>query len=121
MILYLCLVFKKVKGPSSETYGILGRVYKDRWEKEYQKEENETDEDDQFQTSDAHLDQAINAYLKGFTTDLRDTYSGINAVTLMEIKKKPDPRRTGLIPVVKYSVEQKIAKGNLIIGIMLLF
>jgi tetratricopeptide (TPR) repeat protein len=103
------------KGPSSETYDILGRVYKDRWEKEYQKEENETDDDIndyEFQTSDALLDQAIDAYLKGFTTDLRDTYPGINVVTLMEIKKIPDPRRIGLIPVVKYSVEQKIAKGK---------
>jgi MAP3K TRAFs-binding domain len=28
----------------------------------------------------------------------------------MEIKKKPDPRRINLIPLVKYSVEQKMAK-----------
>ena len=30
----------------------------------------------------------------------------------MEIKKDPDPRRMDLIPVVKYSVQRKIAKGN---------
>jgi uncharacterized protein YjbI with pentapeptide repeats len=103
------------KGPSSETYGLLGRVYKDRWEKEYNKEENEeidNNDDNEFHASDAYLDQAINAYLKGFETDWRDTYPGINAVTLMEIKRKPDPQRTDLIPVVKYSVERKMAKGK---------
>ena len=101
------------KGPSSETYGLLGRVYKDRWEKEYKKEgKKNDDDDDEFRVSDAYLDQAIDAYLKGFETDWRDTYPGINAVTLMEIKKDPDPRRMDLIPVVKYSVQRKIAKGN---------
>ena len=99
------------KGPSSETYGILGRVYKDRWEKVYNKEEEETAEDDEFHPSDAYLDQAIDAYLKGFESDSRDTYPGINAVTLMEIKREPDPRRIDLIPVVKFSVQRKIAKG----------
>ena len=98
------------KGPSSETYGLLGRVYKDRWEKANKEETN--DEDDEFHVSDAYLDQAIDAYLRGFETDWRDTYPGINAVTLMEIKKDPDPRRMDLIPVVKYSVQRKIAKGN---------
>lgn len=106
------------KGPSSETYGILGRVYKDRWEKKYKKEEEKeegkdnNDSNEPYYLSDAYLDQAIDAYLKGFETDFRDTYPGINAVTLMEIKKKPDPRRMDLIPVVKYSVERKIANGK---------
>jgi len=100
------------KGPSSETYGLLGRVYKDRWEKAYKKEEKTKDEDDGFHPSDAYLDKAIDAYLKGFETDSRDTYPGINAVTLMEIKREPDPRRIDLIPVVKYSVQRKIAMGK---------
>jgi hypothetical protein len=99
------------KGPSSETYGILGRVYKDRWEKVYKTEE-ETEEDTEFHVSEAYLDQAIDAYLKGFESDSRDTYPGINAVTLMEIKREPDSRRIDLIPVVKYSVQRKIAMGK---------
>lgn len=99
------------KGPSSETYGLLGRVYKDRWEKVYKTEETD-DEDDEFHPSDAYLDQAIDAYLKGFESDFRDTYPGINAVTLMEIKREPDLRRIDLIPVVKYSVQRKIAVGK---------
>ena len=76
-----------------------------------QKREEETD-NDEFHPSDAYLDQAIDAYLKGFESDSRDTYPGINAVTLMEIKRNPDPRRIDLIPVVKYSVQRKIAKGK---------
>ena len=100
------------KGPSSETYGILGRVYKDRWEKVYKTEEEETEEDTEFHVSEAYLDQAIDAYLKGFESDSRDTYPGINAVTLMEIKREPDSRRIDLIPVVKYSVQRKIAMGK---------
>jgi tetratricopeptide (TPR) repeat protein len=104
------------KGPSSETYGILGRVYKDRWEKAYKTEEEYDDEDDdsdeEFHISDGYLDQAIDAYLKGVESDSRDTYPGINAITLMEIKRNPDPRRMDLIPVVKYSVQRKIAMGK---------
>ena len=81
--------------------------------KRIQNKEKETnDEDDEFHPSDAYLDNAIDAYLKGFETDSRDTYPGINAVTLMEIKREPDPRRLDLIPVVKYSVQRKIAKGK---------
>lgn len=30
----------------------------------------------------------------------------------MEIKKRADPRRMNLIPVVKYSIERKIANGK---------
>jgi tetratricopeptide (TPR) repeat protein len=104
------------KGPSSETYGILGRVYKDRWEKAYKTEEeydeDDDDSDEEFHISDGYLDQAIDAYLKGVESDSRDTYPGINAITLMEIKRNPDPRRMDLIPVVKYSVQRKIAMGK---------
>jgi MAP3K TRAFs-binding domain len=91
------------RGPSSETYGILGRVYKDRWDAA------QKDEDDLL--AQGLLDKAIWAYLKGFETDWRDAYPGINAVTLMELRDPPDPRRLDLVPVVRYSVERRIAKG----------
>ena len=58
------------------------------------------------------LDQAIEAYVKGFEADWRDAYPGVNAVTLMEIKEPPDPRRTKIIPVVKYAVDRRIAAGK---------
>jgi hypothetical protein len=94
----------KDRGPSSETYGILGRIYKDRWEAAAKA----------GKTFPARglLDKAIDAYLKGFEADWRDAYPGINTVTLMELKEPPDPRRLDLIPVVTYAVERRIAGGK---------
>jgi len=91
------------RGPSSETYGILGRVYKDRWEAAA-KAGNRA-------LARGLLDKAIEAYRRGFETDWRDAYPGVNAVTLMELKESPDPRRAELNPVVRYAVERRIASG----------
>lgn len=92
------------RGPSSETYGILGRVYKDRWEA--------AAKDGKSLQARGLLDKAIDAYRKGFEADWRDAYPGINAVTLMELKEPPDPRRLEILPVVSYAVERKIAAGK---------
>jgi tetratricopeptide (TPR) repeat protein len=91
------------RGPSSETYGILGRVYKDRWEA--------TKSGNEF-LARGLLKQAIESYLKGFETDWRDAYPGINAVTLMELSEPPDPRRHELLPVVRYAVQRRIEGGK---------
>ncbi len=91
----------KERGPSSETYGILGRVYKDEWDDA--KREGQT-----FRALGV-LDKAIAAYLAGFEADWRDAYPGINAVTLMEVREPPDERRGRLIPVVSYAVERRLA------------
>ncbi|MDR4497143.1 MAG: DUF4071 domain-containing protein [Candidatus Scalindua sp.] len=92
------------RGASSETYGILGRVYKDRWE-------TASERGDRF-LARGLLDKAIDAYLRGFEADWRDAYPGINALTLMELREPPDPRRLRLIPVVTYAVERRIAAGR---------
>jgi hypothetical protein len=92
------------RGASSETYGILGRVYKDRWDAAVKAGETFL--------ARGLLDKAITAYLKGFETDWRDAYPGVNAVTLMELKEPPDPRRAALVPVVRYAVERRIAAGK---------
>lgn len=92
------------RGPSSETYGILGRVYKDRWERAL-KAGNDLE-------AEGHLDDAIETYRKGFETDWRDAYPGINAVTLMELKEPPDADRAKLTPVVTYAVERRLASGK---------
>ncbi len=92
------------RGPSSETYGLLGRVYKDRWEAAVK--------EGKAVHARGFLDKAIGAYLKGFETDWRDPYPGINAVTLMEIKEPPDPRRQEILPVVSYAFERRIAAGG---------
>jgi hypothetical protein len=92
------------RGPHPETYGILGRIYKDKWEEAL-------DANDNFAASGL-LNKAIKAYLNGFEADWRDAYPGVNAVTLMEIKDPPDPMRNELLSVVKYAVERKIASGK---------
>ena len=92
------------RGASSETLGILGRVYKDRWEQEANAGNKIA--------ARGYLEKAIETYLKGFKADFRDAYPGINAVTLMELKEPPDQRRENLIPVVRFAVEQRVANGT---------
>jgi hypothetical protein len=58
------------------------------------------------------LNKAIDAYRRGFETDWRDAYPGINAIKLMELREPPDPQREQLIPVVRYAVERRIAVGK---------
>jgi len=89
------------RGPSSETYGILGRVYKDRWDAAVKS--------NQPVLARGMIEKAISAYLAGFEADWRDGYPGINAVTLMELRDPPDPRRLEIIPVVRYAVSRRIA------------
>jgi tetratricopeptide (TPR) repeat protein len=92
------------RGTSSETYGILGRVYKDRWEA--------AKTGGSAALARGLLDKAISAYLKGFESDWRDAYPGVNAVTLMTLREPPDPRKDELLPVVTYAVKRRIASGN---------
>jgi tetratricopeptide (TPR) repeat protein len=92
------------RGPSSETYGILGRVYKDRWEAASKR-------GDEFEARSL-LNKAISAYLRGFEADWRDAYPGVNAVTLMTLRNPPDSRRDQILPVVSYAVERRIATGK---------
>ena len=91
-------------GPSSETSGILGRVYKDQW--------NEAVAAGQRRRASGLLRRAIEAYLAGFQADWRDAYPGVNAVTLMEMADLVDPRQAELLPVVRYAVQRKIATNK---------
>jgi tetratricopeptide (TPR) repeat protein len=91
------------RGPSSETCGILGRVYKDRWDQAMRAS--------QRSLAAGYLDQAIEVYLQGFEADWRDAYPGINAITLMEVRDPPDPRRGPLLPVVSYANQRRLASG----------
>jgi MAP3K TRAFs-binding domain len=89
-------------GPSSETNGLLGRIYKDRW--------NIAQEGGRPEARSL-LRRAIDTYLQGFEADWRDAYPGVNALTLMERQDKPDPRKAKILPVVQYSVTRKVAKN----------
>jgi tetratricopeptide (TPR) repeat protein len=90
-------------GPSSETYGLLGRVYKDRWEAE---------RDGSVLRAQGHLDHAIDAYRRGFEADWRDAYPGVNAVTLMEIRDPGGRAQQELMPVVRYAALRRIEAGS---------
>jgi hypothetical protein len=91
------------RGPSSESYGALGRILKSRWEKALAKGERAEAKE--------LLDKAVIAYLRGFEADWRDTYPGANVVLLMELKQPADARRRQILPVVHYAVEQRIQSG----------
>lgn len=91
-------------GPTSETLGILGRVYKERWEEAVRAGKK--------RQARRLLEMAIAAYLHGFEADWRDPYPGINAITLMEVQAPPDPRGERLMPVVAYAVERKCCMGT---------
>jgi hypothetical protein len=89
------------RGPSSETCGLLGRVYKDRWERAVKA--------GNVPLARGALRRAIDAYLQGFEADWRDAYPGVNAVTLLELFDPEDPRRERLLPVVAYAASRRLA------------
>lgn len=100
----ILLALIRQRGASSETNGILGRVYKDRWKLAKEAGQNAL--------ARGLLNKAIEAYLQGFESDWRDAYPGINAVTLMEMKDPPDPRQAQLLPIVTYAVQRRVVQGK---------
>jgi tetratricopeptide (TPR) repeat protein len=91
------------QGASSETCGLIGRIFKDRWEAAKM--------GDDAIAAAGYLTRAIDAYVRGFEADPRDAYPGINAVTLLEIKGGADALalKERLLPVVRYAVERRLA------------
>jgi tetratricopeptide (TPR) repeat protein len=90
------------QGPSSETLGLLGRIYKDQW--------MDSMKQGQERLAAGFLDKAIAAYTKGFETDSRDAFPGMNAVTLLDIKgdEKALERKSELLPVVRFAVSLRL-------------
>ncbi len=72
----------KERGADPETLGILGRIYKDQYK--------DAKAAGRGAIARAALDQAIDAYRRGFEADPRDYYPGINAVTLLVEKGNLD-------------------------------
>ncbi len=87
-------------GESAETLGILGRCYKDRW--------REKAAGGDPGAADA-LDAAIGAYGRGFESDPRDFYPGINLLTLLVRRRTSADldRVKELAPVVSFAVARK--------------
>lgn len=94
------------QGPSSETCPLMGRVYKDRWMRARQAGDAEA--------AAVALDRAIDAYISGFEADSRDSYPGINALTLLDLRgdDESQAQKRGLLPVVMYAVDRRIGSGE---------
>lgn len=61
-------------GDSAETLGLLGRIHKDRWRAAQKAGDL---------AAEGWLDEAIDAYRRGFEAEPLDYYPGINALTLL--------------------------------------
>src|SRR5262249_2733841 len=87
-------------GPDPETLGILGRVHKDRYRGAKEKGSI---------LAAAALDDAIVAYTKGFESDPRDYYPGVNAVTLLVEKGDAEALQQvdRLVPLVSFAVARR--------------
>jgi hypothetical protein len=91
------------RGPSSETCGLIGRVYKDQWDEARAAKKP---------GADGFLRKAIAAYVRGFESDFRDAYPGINAVTLLDIAATDAAKQAELLPVVEFAVKRRLAGGK---------
>jgi hypothetical protein len=91
------------QGPSSETCGLIGRIYKDTYTEALAREDNEF-------TVRGYLKKSIEAYLRGFNADFRDAYPGINAVTLLDVRgdEKSLKEKEKLLPIVRFAVERRL-------------
>ena len=90
----------KNRGPDSETLGIKGRVHKDTYKEAAQARRI---------TATAALDDAIDAYTKGFEADPRDYYPGVNAINLLIQKGDAESLKKveRLLPLVSFAVERR--------------
>ena len=84
-------------GSSPERSGLLGRTLKDQWQAALRSGD----------TSKAAgiLDRAIDVYADGYRQDHRDTYPGINAITLCELSGTSEHQDilNELLPIVRYA------------------
>lgn len=88
------------KGADPETLGICGRVHKDRY-KDLKKKGSIM--------ASAALDDAIEAYTRGFESDPRDYYPGVNAITLLIEKGNAEALKEAdrLVPLVGFAVARR--------------
>lgn len=97
----------KNRGPDSETLGIKGRIHKDIYKAAAQAGRI---------TAAAALNDAIDAYTKGFEADPRDYYPGVNAINLLMQKGDTEALKevARLLPLVSFAVERRggASSGN---------
>jgi hypothetical protein len=90
-------------GPTSETFGILGRVYKDQWQAAVKSGSKAL--------AKGLLSKMIQTYLQGFEADIRDPYPGVNAVTFMYVQDPDNRNLKALLPAVTYAARRKVTAG----------
>jgi tetratricopeptide (TPR) repeat protein len=90
----------KNRGADSETLGIKGRIHKDIYKESAQAGRI---------TAAAALDDAIDAYTKGFESDPRDYYPGVNAINLLTQKGDAEALKEveRLLPLVNFAVARR--------------
>src|ERR1043165_132352 len=94
-------------GGDSESYGILGRIYKDRYD-QAKKRGDDTE-------AAAYLEKAIHEYREGFNKNPRDYYPGINVVNLL-LQRGDDAAREELkelVPRVTDAVQTRLGGDRL--------
>ncbi|REG94351.1 TRAFs-binding domain-containing protein [Algoriphagus antarcticus] len=89
------------KGSNSETLGILGRIYKDKY--------NEAKSSKAF-LAKGFLNKAIEVYTDGFKADIRDFYPGVNAATLKFVREDEDT--VDFAKVVEFAVLTYLEKKS---------
>ena len=97
-------VLKKLESEgkaSSETYGIWGRIHKDKFDRAYKSNNKEE--------AKVHLKNALKYYEKGFESDIRDAYPGVNYVTCLELSGNKE-KAMRLAPAVELSVLSKMKR-----------
>lgn len=100
--LEILLALERDGRSTAETFGLIGRVHRDRW--------RESDDPDERQI---HLANAVKAYQRGFRLDPRDPYPGINAVSLARIRAAAGGEPTAFmedqtLPVVAYAAARLV-------------
>lgn len=86
---------------SSESYGIWGRIYKDKFERAYKAGSSGE--------AKVHLKNALKYYEKGFDSDPRDAYPGVNYVTCLELLGFRE-KALRLLPAVEFAVNAKMKR-----------
>jgi hypothetical protein len=94
-------------GGDGETFGILGRIYKERYERA--KRRNDPG------GAAENLERALQYYRAGFDKNPKDYYSGINVVTLL-LQRDDDAAQAeidAIVPRVRAAVQEKREAGRL--------
>ncbi len=86
---------------SSESYGIWGRIYKDKFDRAYKS--------GNVGEAKSYLKRASIYYQKGFESDPRDAYPGVNYVTCLELLGERE-KSLRLVPAVEYAVIAKMKR-----------